>query len=81
MTASTIRQSLHNYLEIADEKKIKAIYTMVEEEIKSNSFVYTDSLKKELDKRQDDYKKGKVKMITAKESKSRIQKLIKSKAK
>ena len=81
MTVSTIRQSLHNYLEIANEKKVKAIYTMLEEDIKSSSLTYTKSLKKELDSRQEDFKSGKVKMVTAKESKNRIDKLIKNKTK
>ncbi|MFN8282352.1 MAG: hypothetical protein U0U67_04010 [Chitinophagales bacterium] len=81
MTLSVIKQSLHNYLEIADEKKLKAIYTIVEDEIKSASLAYSEELKNELDKRQHDYKTGKTKVITAKESKNRIEKLLKSKMK
>ncbi len=34
MNTATIRQQLHEYLEVADDKKINAIYTMVEDEIK-----------------------------------------------
>src|SRR5665647_924523 len=34
MNTGTIRQQLQNYLEIADEKKVKAIYVMMESEIK-----------------------------------------------
>ncbi|CAN5590521.1 hypothetical protein BH11BAC3_BH11BAC3_21910 [soil metagenome] len=34
MTTAAIRQQLHNYLEVAEDKKLKAIYTMMEEEIK-----------------------------------------------
>ncbi|MBX2904958.1 MAG: hypothetical protein KF744_02910 [Taibaiella sp.] len=33
MTATAIRKTLHSYLEIADDKKIKAIYTLLEREI------------------------------------------------
>ena len=35
MKAAAIRRELHNYLEVAGDKKLKAIYTMVEEEIKA----------------------------------------------
>lgn len=33
MTIESIREKLFNYLEVADEKKLKAIYIMVEDEI------------------------------------------------
>lgn len=33
MTTSAIRKKLTDYLKVADDKKIKAIYAMVEEEI------------------------------------------------
>ncbi len=33
MNKTTIREQLHQYLEVADDKKLKAIYTMVEAEI------------------------------------------------
>lgn len=81
MSTAAIRQKLHNYLEIADDKKIKAIYTMMENEIEENELVYTTELKDELDKRYDDYKSGKAKMITAEESKKRIQKILNAKRK
>ena len=80
MDTATIKEQLHNYLEIADDKKLKAIYVMVEDEIKESSFEYTDDLKKELDTRYASYKKGTTNLITAAESKRRINKLL-SKAK
>ena len=58
MTTLAIRQQLHNYLEVADDKKIKAIYTMMEAEIKERAVEYTDDFKAELDKRQTTYKSG-----------------------
>ena len=76
MTAATIKRKLHSYLEVADEKKIKAIYTMMEREIEDSLVDYTDELKAILNKRHEQYKNGKVKMITAKESKQRISKLM-----
>ena len=77
MDTSTIRQHLHNYLEVADDKKIIAIYTIIEKDIKENDFVYSDELKTELDKRYREYKNGSAEMITASDSKKRIAKLLK----
>lgn len=78
MTTLAIRQQLHSYLEVADDKKIKAIYTMMEDEIKERALEYTDDFKAELDKRQAGYKSGHTKIITAAESKKRIQKILKA---
>ena len=33
MTIATIREKLHEYINIADERKIEALYTMVEQDI------------------------------------------------
>ncbi len=76
MNSAAIRQKLHNYLEVANDKKIKAIYTMVEEAIEEVE--YTDEFKAELDRRYAAYKDGSEKTVTASESKKRIQKLLKS---
>jgi putative addiction module component (TIGR02574 family) len=81
MSIATIRQKLHNYLEVADDKKVKAIYTMMEAEIEENELVYTTELKDELDRRNNDYKSGNAKMLTAEESKKRIQKILNAKKK
>lgn len=74
---ASIRQQLHNYLDVADDKKVKAIYTMVEDEIKGASIEYNDELKADLDERYAAYKSGKEKLISATESKKRINKLLK----
>ncbi len=81
MTTTAIRQRLHNYLEIANEKKIKAIYTMIEGDVEDTLIDYTNELKTELDKRLTDYQGGKMKMITAKDSKARVAKLLNKKFK
>lgn len=78
MSTVTIRQKLHSYLEIADDKKIKAIYAIVETEIEKSGLEYTDDVKKELDRRYTDYKNGNAKIITREESRKRIQKIVKS---
>lgn len=78
MDTAAIRQKLHSYLEVANDKKIKAIYTMVEEAIEGAGVEYTDEFKTELDRRQAAYKNGNEKPVTAAESKKRIQKLLKT---
>ena len=78
MTTTAIRKQLHSYLEVAEDKKIKAIYTMMEEEIKESAVEYTDEFKAELDKRYSEYKTGKAKTISAEESRKRIQKILKA---
>jgi hypothetical protein len=81
MSTSAIRQKLHSYLEVADDKKVKAMYVMMEEDIEESAVEYTDEFKKELDRRYAEYKSGKAKMITATVSKRRIQKILKSRPK
>ena len=78
MNTTDIRQKLHNYLEVANDKKVKAMYTMVEEAIAEEGEGYTDEFKAELDRRDAAYKNGTEKTVTAAESKKRIQKLLKS---
>lgn len=55
MNTASIKQQLHNYLEVADEKKLKAIYTMVEDEIKETEISYSPAYKAELDRRVNAY--------------------------
>ncbi len=78
MDTAAIRQQLHNYLEVADDKKIKALYTIIEKDIQENEFEYPDDLKNELDKRYAEYKKGTAEIITASESKKRIEEILKA---
>lgn len=78
MNTTTIRSELHNYLEIADDKKIKAMYTIMEDGIKESFIDYSEDLKANLDERFASYKSGEAKMISAKESKKRIEKILKS---
>jgi len=81
MSTTVIRQKLHNYLEVADDKKVKAIYTMMEAEIEENDIEYSDEFKNELDRRYTEYKEGNAKIVTAEESSKRIEKLLKAKRK
>ena len=78
MTTIAIRKKLVNYMKVANDKKVKAIYALFEDEIEEREMEYTPELKKELDSRYSDYKSGKAKMFTATESKRRVQQVLKS---
>ena len=77
MNTASIRQQLHSYLEVADDKKIKAFYTLMKSEIEESGVEYTNDLKTELDSRYNSRKSGKSKMITPAESKKRINTILK----
>ena len=62
MPTTNIRQKLHNFIDTIEDKKVKAIYTLFEDEIEQEE--YTDEFKAELDKRFEYYKNG-GKMVTA----------------
>lgn len=74
MDTATIRQQLHNYLEIADDKKINEIYTMVKDEINEVFIEYSTEFKAELDKRVEYYLNGEV-MVSPAEMNKRLQTL------
>ena len=76
MNTATIRQQLHKYLEVADDKKVNAIYTMVEDEIKEIVVEYSAEFKDELDKRVSYYLEG-GKMISPAIMNKRLQTLRK----
>jgi hypothetical protein len=76
MSTSTIRQKLHSYLEVADDKKVKAIYAIMENDIEESALEYTGEIKNELDRRHAEYKSGKAKMVTGAESRKRVQKIV-----
>ena len=73
MNTTTIRQKLHEYIKVADDKKVKAIYTIVESDINEmNEWWNDESFIAELDKRSSDLKSGIDKGITWDELKKRI---------
>lgn len=57
MRTTQIRQQLHDYIDSAEDKKLKAIYTLLEDDI-NDEFTLTAEQKKELDRRYDDYMNG-----------------------
>lgn len=75
MTTVAIREKLVNYMKVADDKKVKAMYALFEDEIEQEDIEYSKEFKKELDRRYDYYKKG-GKMISAEEVNKQIGKVL-----
>lgn len=78
MTTRMIRQQLHNYLEIVNDKKVKAIFTMVENEIKAENTIWTDDFKTEMNARYNEYNSNIELAFPEKESKARVKKILNS---
>jgi Putative addiction module component len=73
MTAVTIRQKLYDYIRVAEDRKVKAIYTMLEDEIEEVYDYWNDKkFVAELNKRSADYKSGKVKGVSWDKAKAQI---------
>jgi len=51
MDTAAIRERLVNYMQIADEKKVKAIYTMIEDEINTSENDWDDDFIQEVERR------------------------------
>ncbi|MCD6012520.1 MAG: hypothetical protein K0Q79_2382 [Flavipsychrobacter sp.] len=81
MTTVAMRQKLADYLKTADDKKVKAIYTMVEDEINTLANDWTDDFKKELIARSKSFNNGTAKTYTWEETKQAAIKKVKSKRK
>ena len=72
MTTAAIREKLHEYINIADDKKVEAIYTMVEDEIAERLDIWeNEEFLNELDHRLKDYESGNVKCSTWEEIKQK----------
>lgn len=69
MTIESIREKLVNYLEVANEKKLKAIYTMVEDEINTIENDWEDDFEKDLSDRRKSFNNGSAKTYSWEETK------------
>ncbi len=72
MTTAAIRQKLYEYIRVADDKKVKAIFTMVEDEIKGYEWSEDEDFLAELDRRSNEYKSGNVKGVSWEDAKQQI---------
>jgi putative addiction module component (TIGR02574 family) len=57
MTTASIRRRLHEYIEVAEDKKLKAIYTLLQDDI-DDDYQLTEEQKIELDRRSYEYQNG-----------------------
>lgn len=73
MNASAIRDRLYDYIRVADDKKIKAIYMMLEDDISEKAEWWKDAMfVGELEKEYEAWDSGKDKAHTLKEIKTEI---------
>ena len=78
MKTEDIRQKLHHYIETAEDKKVKAIFTMVEDEIEETFNHWNDEkFINEVQRREDRYLDGTSKTFTLKQSAGRVRQAIK----
>jgi uncharacterized protein YdcH (DUF465 family) len=79
MKTFDIREKLHHYIDTAEEKKIKAIFAMVEEEIEETYPHWNDeAFIQELKEREDRYIKGATKSYTIDQTIKRAREAIKT---
>ncbi len=77
MNTSDIRQKLHHYIETAQDKKVKAIFAMVEDEIEETYDHWKDeAFIAELKRRETGYLNGTAKTYTLEQSLSRSKQAV-----
>lgn len=81
MTSTLIRKKLTDYIKVADEDKLKAIYTIVSDEINTKENEWDETFTKELDKRRKTFIDGSAKTYTWEETKKAAIKKVQSKKK
>jgi hypothetical protein len=81
MNTATICATLQGFIRVIDNKKLKAIYVLLEEEInQTESIAYIPARKSELDPRVTQYQKD-GKLVTSAEMNKRLQTLRKKRKK
>lgn len=69
MKMAAMRKKLADYLEAADDKKVKAIFTLVENDIYTYEYDIDKDFIEELDRRSKSFADGTAKMYTWEETK------------
>ncbi len=67
MTTTAMRKKLSEYMQTADVKKVRAIYTMVEDDI-ADGPVWDKEFIEEMDRREKSFLDGSAKMYTLEEA-------------
>lgn len=78
MGALAIREKLQEYIRIADDKKVKAIYTMIESDLEKDLWHNNEVLLNEWDNDYVNYKKGKDTGLTLADVKKHFNNKVKS---
>lgn len=78
MKVAIIRERLQRFIETAEEKKLLAIYTLVEEDIKAESHWEDEGFVAEMEARYKSYTSGKSRTISLDEVEARARKATKS---
>ena len=60
MTTVAIRKKLVDYMKIADDKKVKAMYSLLEDEIEQGGRISIEQYNKEIDEAMEEVKRGEV---------------------
>jgi len=77
MKTHELKEKLHHYIETAGDKKLKAIYTMVEEEIEeTNNYWEDEGFVSELERREKEYLNGNSKTYSITETIAGVNKVI-----
>jgi len=71
MTSALVKEKLHEYIDHADDKKLQAIYVLVENEVEEDR-VYDEATLATFRKTSADYLSGKVKGFPLEESMERV---------
>ena len=78
MSTLEIRERLHKYIDQADDRKVKAIYTMVEEEIEPTDMWKDEVFVAELERRVNEIESGEVTGYTWEQVQANANKALKA---
>jgi hypothetical protein len=79
MSSTQIRQRLHEYIRFADKKKVKAIYTMLENEIEEKHEIWTEAFVAEMERREIEIESGKINAKSRQQVNQKARALLKRK--
>ena len=60
MTTAAIRKKLVDFMKVADDKKVKAIYILLEDDIEQDGRISIEQYNKEIDQAMEEIKRGEV---------------------